>query len=154
MNPAARPANSRSVPHRETRERNPMNAKALIGAVSLLVCATAAADGPRNTIPGVDRSPAAMLYLEFPVAAKHHERPAFGFRMERIGVTGPTRFGTELRSQKLMDVRLNRKEDDPRSQALDANGLSGHPGAIAGIVIGAVAVVAAISGGSDGGGGY
>jgi len=131
-----------------------MDVKALIGVASLLVCATAAADGPRNSMAGVDRSPAAMLYLEFPVAAKHRERPAFGFRMERVGVTGPARFGTELRSSKLMDVQLNRKEDDPRSQALNANGLSGHPGAIVGIVIGAVAVVAAVSNGSDGGGGY
>ena len=132
-----------------------MDAKALIGAVSLLVGTTAAADGLRSPTAGVSASPAAMLYLEFPVAAKHRERPAFGFRMERVGVTGPARFGTEVRSPKLVDLRLNRKDDDPRNQALNANGLSGHPGAIAGIAIGAVVVLAAISnGGSDGGGGY
>src|SRR5262245_54557400 len=122
-----------------------MDAKALIGVMSLLVCATAAADGPRNSIARAESAPAAMLYLEFPVAAKHREGPAFGFRMERVGVTGPARFGTELRSSKLMDLKLGRKDDDPRNQALNAGGLSGHPGAIAGIVIGGVAVLAAIS---------
>src|SRR5689334_4916394 len=99
-----------------------MNAKVLIGAVSLLVGTAAMADGSRGPAPGADRSPAAMLYLEFPLAAKHHERPAFGFRMERIGVTGPARFGTELRSPKVVDVRLNHRDDDPLNQALHANG--------------------------------
>ena len=133
-----------------------MDAKALLGAVSLLVGTSAAADGLRTpAAAAVDRSPAAMLYLEFPLAAKHRERPAFGFRMERVEVAGPARFGAELRKPTLVDLRLNRKDDDPRSQALNANGLAGHPGAIVGIAIGAVAVLAAISNsGSDGGGGY
>lgn len=131
-----------------------MNAKVLIGAMSLLVGSAAMADGSRISAPGADRSPAAMLYLEFPLAAKHHERPAFGFRMERIGVTGPARFGTELRAPKVVDVRLNHKDDDPRNQALHANGLSGHPGAIAGIVVGAVALVAILADDSGSGSGY
>lgn len=132
-----------------------MDAKALLGAVSLLVGTSAAADGLRSpTTAGVDRSPAAMLYLEFPLAAKHRERPAFGFRMERVAVAGPARFGAELRKPTLVDLRLNRKDDDPRSQALNANGLAGHPGAIVGIVIGGIAVLSAISdsGGGSGGG--
>ncbi|HET7133345.1 MAG TPA: hypothetical protein VFJ95_13905 [Gammaproteobacteria bacterium] len=132
-----------------------MDAKALLGAVSLLVGTSALADGARGPAANVDRSPAAMLYLEIPLAAKHRAKPALGFRMERVAMAGPARFGAEPRTPTLVDFKLNHHDDDPRSQALNVNKLAGHPGAIAGIAVGAVAVLAAISnsGGSDGGGG-
>jgi hypothetical protein len=132
-----------------------MDAKALLGALSLLVGTSAAADGLHSpTTAGVDRSPAAMLYLEFPLAAKHRERPAFGFRMERVAAAGPARFGTELRKPTLVDLRFNHQDDDARSQALNANGLAGHPGAIVGIVVGGLAVLSALGGNGSSGGGY
>ncbi|HET8698084.1 MAG TPA: hypothetical protein VFO94_11385 [Gammaproteobacteria bacterium] len=134
-----------------------MNAKALLGAVSLLVGTSALADGARGpAAAAADRSPAAMLYLEFPLAAKHRAKPALGFRMERVAVAGPARFGAEPYKPTLVDFKLKHNDDDPRSQALNVNKLSGHPGAIAGIAVGAVAVLAAISNSDSdsGGGGY
>ena len=153
MNRARLPADSRSV--YPTRKRETMKTKALLGAVSLLVGTSAMADGIRSPAAGAERMPAAMLYLEFPLAAKHRGTPAFGFRMERVAAAGPARFGAAQLKPALVDLRLNRKDDDPRSQALNMNKLSGHPGAIVGIAVGAVAVLAAISdSGGSGGGGY
>jgi hypothetical protein len=133
-----------------------MDAKALLGALALLVGTSASADGIVGTTSRIDRAPAAMLYLEFPIAARHRERPAFGFRMERVAAAIPVRFGADnLRPRTLMDLRFNRRDEDPRAQALNANGLAGHPGAIVGIVVGGLAVLSALSDDSDGsGGGY
>jgi len=129
--------------------------KLLLGVLTFLACSAASADelGARLA-SGVAHVPVAMLYLEFPLAARHHEGPAFGLRMESsrptlLAIPGAHRSPPPA---ALVDVRLNKTSGDAPTQAMNMIG----PGAIVGIVVGAIVVVAAISDGSNGGsgGGY
>jgi hypothetical protein len=126
-----------------------MNTKVVLGVVALLACSAASADELGARLAGA-RAPTAVLYLEFPLAARHHEGALFGLRMERQ----PRAALAELRpdAQRSFDVPFNKRRDDTVSPALNMLG----KGAIVGIVVGAVVVVAAASnsGGGGGGGGY
>jgi hypothetical protein len=126
-----------------------MNTKVLVGVFALLACSTASADELGARLGGASRVPAAQLYLEFPLAARHHEGPSFGLRMERQPRADLTSFRQDTPS--LMDVRFNRKRDETETHALNMLG----KGAIIGIVVGVVVVIAASNdSGSGGGGGY
>jgi hypothetical protein len=124
-----------------------------LGLLVLLACSAAAADERRGDW-SVDRSPAAMLYLEFPIAAKHRG-PVLGFRLQRPGTAGfeALRANLARTPTTVLDIRLHarRERDDVETEALALLG----PGKITGIVVGAVVAVAVISDDDDGGsGGY
>jgi hypothetical protein len=125
--------------------------KTTLGLLTLLACSAAAADERRGAW-SVDRAPAAMVYLEFPIAAKGHG-PALGFRVQRPGSIGFQALRADLArsSTTVLDIRLNaRKERD----GVETEGLALlGPGKITGIVVGAVVAVAVISDDDDGGGG-
>jgi hypothetical protein len=130
-----------------------MNTKVLLGVVALLACSAVSADELGARLAGAPtRAPAAMLYLEFPIAARHRERPAFGLRMERsarIDFAGFRADGRE-RSATLLEVPFNKKRDGEDTQALN---LIGKPVIVIGIVAGALLVVNALDDDDDGGGG-
>jgi hypothetical protein len=134
-------------------EKGKMNIKVLFGVLALLGCSAASADelGARLA-GGVIRAPAAMLYLEFPLAARHHEGPAFGLRMESSPRADLASLRQSTRAATLVDVRFNNRRDETETHAVNMLG----KGAIIGIVVGAVVVVAAASdsGSGGGGGGY
>lgn len=129
-----------------------MNTQVLLGVMTLLACSAASADelGARLAA-GANHAPAAMLYLEFPIAARHHEGPVFGLRMERLPGTdlAGLRTDTHARSATVIDVPFNKKRGDTQTQALNLIG----PGMIVGIVVGALVVLSAANDDSDGGGG-
>jgi hypothetical protein len=129
-----------------------MAIRTTLGLLVLLACSAVAADERRGGW-NVDRSPAAMVYLEFPIAAKNRG-PVLGFRVQRPGTTGFDALGANLARAPttVLDIRLNARErrDGIETEALALLG----PGKITGIVVGAVVAVAVISDDDDGSGGY
>jgi hypothetical protein len=130
-----------------------MNTKMLLGVVALLACSAASADELGARLAGAaNRAPAAMLYLEFPIAARHGAKPAFGLRMERSARIGRgLGFGADRPelSTPLLDVPFNKKRDREDAPALN---LIGKPVLIIGIVAGALLVANALDDDDDGGG--
>jgi hypothetical protein len=124
-----------------------------LGLLALLICSAATADELRGGAwSGIDRAPMATLYLEFPVTPRQHA-PMLGFRLQRHGAIGLEAMRADRKRQStiLLDVRFNaRKDREAETQALSLLG----PGAITGIVVGAVIGVAVLTDDDDGGGGY
>jgi hypothetical protein len=123
----------------------------LLGALTLLACSAASADELGARMAGDFRTPGAALYVQFPIAARRHEGPTFGLRMERAPARafGGFRTTADPRTATLLDVPFNKR--DPETHALNVIG----PGMIVGIVVGALVVVSAVSDDDDGdGGGY
>jgi hypothetical protein len=130
-----------------------MKTKVLCGVMTLLVCSAASADelGARLA-GGAQRAPAAVLYLEFPLAARHRERPVFGLRVEhsaRANFADIVKGRPEHRAASL-DVPFNKRRDSEDAQALN---LIGKPVIVVGIIAGALLVANALDDDDDGGGG-
>ena len=134
-----------------------MRTQATLALIALLACSAATADDTFATLNGANRSPAAMLYFEVPLAKRghHREAPIFGLRVQQVSAAPLTLVGPrmEWQAKTLIDVPLRARQDDPLRDSHAAMALG--KGAVIGIIVGAIVAVAVIAdddGGGSGGG--
>ena len=133
-----------------------MRTPATLALLALLASATATADPFERTFTGADRSPAAQLYVQVPLAKRGQHRDAFtfGLRLQQtvdpLRVVGPR---TQWQPKTLLDVPLRVRSDDPLA---GSHAMMLGKGALIGVICGGVVAVAVLADdNNDGsGGGY
>jgi hypothetical protein len=138
-------------------ERPVVRTQATFALIALLASSAATADDMFATLNGANRSPAAILYFDVPLAKRghHREAPVFGLRVQQVSAAPLTLVGPrmEWQAKTLIDVPLRTRQDDPLRDSHAAMVLG--KGAVIGIIAGAIVAVAVIADDDSGsGGGY
>ena len=129
--------------------------RVLFGVLAISACAAAAAEGIRGASADHLERQTARFAATLPGDSEAIDS---GFRTERSPSLRRVALqaGSAPQSGAGSQTRPTERQEagDRETTAKTKGRLADHPGAIAGIVVGAVALLAAAGGGSSGGGGY